>query len=569
MAYQLLFRSPTGERVVRLEAPLVVGRDPACDVVVDSVRVSRKHAEFMPSHDGVSIRDLGSRNGVIINGVRVEQGTIGPADRVLLGDVSVIVQAVGAGAPPPALRVDQPRAPWGAGAAPFPPPPGPPAGAGEPAAFGQDAPAPPFPSGIGSNPFGAPVAPSPFGQAPVAAPPAAPGAGWAASAAADAMPDRTTILPAGGHAGPAPAASRARPAVTAGPRRSLFGRLGLGSRITVLFTLAALGATLTGAVPILIARSSALNAATRLRAATIARALALEAGPALATGQNTALSIGAAMAEPGVRQALILSPSGRVLAPPQRLDETLTELPLFGPVASLQGAQTAMEGRTAHATVVIDSAGRHVGVVWVLVDPSYQSTGSGSGLSLIAAILAALVLGYGAAHVVRKMVWGHLQTLATDIDLASSGQLASVSDPFGVPRLAESLNFIVGRLRTAPNPPAGPHPSGPSLPAPGGRLPVTRSEGMLVLNTAYVIQDARGAAADLVESTQERLTGHHVIEAIADQVLVGAILDCVSELGSRDAATRQVEGTATRPPLELQAKRAPDGTIHVSLAARG
>ena len=93
MAYQLVFRSPVGEQTITLDRPIVVGRDPGCDVPIDSVRVSRRHAEFIATPEGVTVRDLGSRNGVFVNGIRVEQATIGVADRVLLGDVAVTLGA--------------------------------------------------------------------------------------------------------------------------------------------------------------------------------------------------------------------------------------------------------------------------------------------------------------------------------------------------------------------------------------------------------------------------------------------------------------------------------------------
>jgi len=54
----------------------VVGRDDLGGVAVPDERVSRQHAElcWAPGPDGVlTVRDLGSRNGVFVDGVRVEQ----------------------------------------------------------------------------------------------------------------------------------------------------------------------------------------------------------------------------------------------------------------------------------------------------------------------------------------------------------------------------------------------------------------------------------------------------------------------------------------------------------------
>lgn len=59
---------------------IVVGRHPGCDARLDSLRVSRHHCCVMPEDDEVVVRDLGSTNGVRINGQRVDMG------RLKLGD---------------------------------------------------------------------------------------------------------------------------------------------------------------------------------------------------------------------------------------------------------------------------------------------------------------------------------------------------------------------------------------------------------------------------------------------------------------------------------------------------
>jgi phosphoserine phosphatase RsbU/P len=53
------------------EAAVVVGRATACDLVLDSEGISRRHAELFRLDDGWAVRDLGSRNGVLVNGVKV------------------------------------------------------------------------------------------------------------------------------------------------------------------------------------------------------------------------------------------------------------------------------------------------------------------------------------------------------------------------------------------------------------------------------------------------------------------------------------------------------------------
>ena len=80
---------------------LTIGRSAACDLVVDSVLVSRQHAQLECSPGRCTIEDLGSSNGTYVNGRRVSRAALSPGDRLRLGDVELAYQA-GAGAPPAA-----------------------------------------------------------------------------------------------------------------------------------------------------------------------------------------------------------------------------------------------------------------------------------------------------------------------------------------------------------------------------------------------------------------------------------------------------------------------------------
>jgi DNA-binding winged helix-turn-helix (wHTH) protein len=51
-----------------LDRPLVLGREPGCDVVIPDRSVSRYHARLTPSLNGVVFEDLGSKNGTQYNG---------------------------------------------------------------------------------------------------------------------------------------------------------------------------------------------------------------------------------------------------------------------------------------------------------------------------------------------------------------------------------------------------------------------------------------------------------------------------------------------------------------------
>jgi DNA-binding winged helix-turn-helix (wHTH) protein len=51
-----------------LSHTLMVGRDPTCDINVQDRQVSRFHARITPTPEGVTIEDLGSKNGTNHNG---------------------------------------------------------------------------------------------------------------------------------------------------------------------------------------------------------------------------------------------------------------------------------------------------------------------------------------------------------------------------------------------------------------------------------------------------------------------------------------------------------------------
>ncbi|MEA3440263.1 MAG: FHA domain-containing protein [Chloroflexota bacterium] len=65
-----------------LRVPIIVGRDPDCDIVIPDRQVSRRHARFTPSIKGILVEDLGSKNGTHWNGkpifkaVKLQDGDI-------------------------------------------------------------------------------------------------------------------------------------------------------------------------------------------------------------------------------------------------------------------------------------------------------------------------------------------------------------------------------------------------------------------------------------------------------------------------------------------------------------
>jgi hypothetical protein len=78
------------DRVEIGPAGAVLGRSRECDVVLADPNVSRRHAEIRPRGGAWAVADLGSTNGVSVNGLRVEQPRVLSAgDEIELGTTRV------------------------------------------------------------------------------------------------------------------------------------------------------------------------------------------------------------------------------------------------------------------------------------------------------------------------------------------------------------------------------------------------------------------------------------------------------------------------------------------------
>lgn len=63
----------------------VVGRAGDCDIVVDDSLASRRHVEVREEGGAFYCKDLGSRNGTLLNGERMQESRLEPGDRLQIG----------------------------------------------------------------------------------------------------------------------------------------------------------------------------------------------------------------------------------------------------------------------------------------------------------------------------------------------------------------------------------------------------------------------------------------------------------------------------------------------------
>jgi pSer/pThr/pTyr-binding forkhead associated (FHA) protein len=79
-----------GNTVLLSRGDFVLGRGSDCGLQIDDVEASRRHAVLHVENDSVTIEDLGSRNGLRLNGVRIE-GTrpLGHGDVITIGKYEI------------------------------------------------------------------------------------------------------------------------------------------------------------------------------------------------------------------------------------------------------------------------------------------------------------------------------------------------------------------------------------------------------------------------------------------------------------------------------------------------
>ncbi|MHC4481711.1 MAG: FHA domain-containing protein [Planctomycetota bacterium] len=76
---------------------LLVGRSPSCDVIFQSREVSRRHAYFYPDGRSCYVKDLGSRNGILVNGRPAKVTGLSDGDEVEIGAARFVMRIEGSG----------------------------------------------------------------------------------------------------------------------------------------------------------------------------------------------------------------------------------------------------------------------------------------------------------------------------------------------------------------------------------------------------------------------------------------------------------------------------------------
>ena len=91
-AAALLVGGEGGQKITVTDSA-TLGRLPECEVTLDDPSVSRRHARVSRRNGQWTVEDLGSTNGLKVNGMKVQQADLADGDRLELGTVKLLFAA--------------------------------------------------------------------------------------------------------------------------------------------------------------------------------------------------------------------------------------------------------------------------------------------------------------------------------------------------------------------------------------------------------------------------------------------------------------------------------------------
>jgi pSer/pThr/pTyr-binding forkhead associated (FHA) protein len=91
-AMLVIKRGPNaGSRFPLHQAVTSTGRDPRSDIFLDDVTVTRRHTEFRSERGELQVVDIGSLNGVYVNGQPIEWAVLTNGDEIQMGKFRLVL----------------------------------------------------------------------------------------------------------------------------------------------------------------------------------------------------------------------------------------------------------------------------------------------------------------------------------------------------------------------------------------------------------------------------------------------------------------------------------------------
>ncbi|MFZ5443688.1 MAG: sigma-54-dependent Fis family transcriptional regulator [Myxococcota bacterium] len=93
MAALLLLTGPQAGRRHEVQGEVFIGRSPSCTISLEDAKVSRRHVRLLVEDGQAKVSDLGSRNGTLVNGEKLESEIVLlPGDRLQVGDSTILFE---------------------------------------------------------------------------------------------------------------------------------------------------------------------------------------------------------------------------------------------------------------------------------------------------------------------------------------------------------------------------------------------------------------------------------------------------------------------------------------------
>jgi HAMP domain-containing protein len=569
-----------GERIIRHElgdAPVTLGRDPACDLYFIDQRLSRKHCRVEATPEGVRFEDLGSRNGSYLGSKRVDVVNLAQSDSVRMGglflsyeddappepaeDATVILKAtpeedptVLLKRPPPEhtprLLKREPAAPS-------------PVGEDKTVILPARSDSPPKPPANAK-----PVLPKTrVLDVNTLAADADKGASDTLLLSPGAKPPRPTpLLPVRSVEPPPPPPMPEEGFDASHP--GWLASLSWSAKLLFLVSTVAFVVYFVLAFPLVRTLGSALREESLRRGRALLSLTAAANGAAVGEGRIRDASVDRILREERVKEALLLDLDGKVLAPSSRADEAMTTID--GISAELGDIRTFYLGRRGSDYVMVEPLlhrSRRVGFAVLVYEAASASASWATAvlflgfLVLLLGVITALVFG-------KRMTLEPLSSFGDDIEAVVKGDADYVPPQQGFAELSElarSVNRLIARSFTerasAPvpgRPLATPSPAAPPSSvgdAPrqeaesSSKRPITAAVTMTPdpaaarfwVDENFIVVRADDEAAALGGAAATGMEGKHIIEAVADQKLLEVILDTVNALDELPAAETTAE----------------------------
>jgi pSer/pThr/pTyr-binding forkhead associated (FHA) protein len=89
---KVLEGAKSGAKIAVKKTEFIIGRSQGCHLCAGSSAVSRQHCAILRQDNRVSIKDLGSRNGTLVNGIKIAEETeLASGDEVTVGPLKFLV----------------------------------------------------------------------------------------------------------------------------------------------------------------------------------------------------------------------------------------------------------------------------------------------------------------------------------------------------------------------------------------------------------------------------------------------------------------------------------------------